>query len=82
MFCKIKECFAHYVKFIFVNDHRFSTTKYFTRMVENFQFQELDDIGYIWEFRSGRWQLKMWHSVFWDTDIQKFQLILLPTPMT
>lgn len=47
MFCKIKECFAHYVKFICINDHRFTRTKYFTRMVENFHFQELDDVGIV-----------------------------------
>ena len=47
VFCKIMECFAHYVKFICINDHRFTRTKYFTRMVENFHFQELDDIGIV-----------------------------------
>jgi hypothetical protein len=66
-FAKIKEYFAHYIKFICVNDHRFTMTKYFARMVENFQFQELDDIGNIWEYRSGGWaenrHLKMWHVV-------------------
>jgi len=55
--CKIKECFVQYVKLICVSDQRFSATNYFTRMVENFQFQELDDVGNIWGFRRGSWEV-------------------------